>query len=98
MSQTDKLANGPELTEEAAKGIPKIDCYGSADEIVLLCDMPGVKPTDLHVRIENSQLHLFGNVAARSMPGQCISREYDISHFSRTFPLASVVDPDKISA
>jgi HSP20 family protein len=98
MSQTDKLAKDPELTDDAAEAIPKIDSYGTADEVVLLCDMPGVKAADLHVRIEHGQLHLFGKIAARSMPGDCINREYDISRFSRAFPIASVVDTDKISA
>jgi HSP20 family protein len=75
-----------------------VDIYESADEIVLQCDMPGVKPQDLDVRFEKGELSLFGKVQPRQAPAEYAAEEYGVGDFYRSFTIAREIDPEKISA
>lgn len=77
---------------------PRIDIYETADEVVLLCDIPGCKPADVEVRYEKGELSLYGKVAPRPMPGEFIAEEYGIGDFYRTFSIAPEIDSDRIAA
>ena len=45
---------------------PRFDVWETKDELVLLGDLPGVKPEDLDIRYENQELSIHGKVAAQS--------------------------------
>ena len=105
MPETNALANkaGGEVTApEATRGgvyyTPRVDIYESADEVVLQCDMPGVKPQDVDVRFERGELSLHGKVESRQTPAEYLTEEYGVGDFYRSFAIAPDIDADKISA
>ena len=78
---------------------PVVDIDETTDEVVLLCDMPGVKPADVDVQVENRELTLHGKVAPRSITkGSLVESEFAESNFHRTFAIAPEIDIDKIAA
>jgi HSP20 family protein len=105
MAQTSavlKKEAGAVATPEATRGgiyyTPRVDIYETADEVVLLCDMPGVKPEDLEVKFDKGELNLYGKVAPRPLSGAFVAEEYGIGDFYRTFSIAPEIDSTKIAA
>jgi HSP20 family protein len=88
----------PEATRGGIYYIPRVDIYESTDEVVLQCDMPGVKPQDVDVRFEKGELSLHGKVQARQAPAEYLEEEYGVGDFYRSFAVAPEIDADKISA
>jgi HSP20 family protein len=97
-----KKEAGEVTTPEATRGgiyyTPRVDIYESADEVVLQCDMPGVKPQDVDLRFERGDLSLYGKVQLRQAPTEYLDEEYGIGDFYRAFGIGSEIDADKISA
>jgi HSP20 family protein len=97
-----KKAAGEVTTPEATRGgiyyTPRIDIYESAAEVVLQCDMPGVKPQDVDVRFEKGELSLYGKVQPRQVPAEYLDEEYGVGDFYRSFAISPEIDADKISA
>jgi HSP20 family protein len=93
---------GEVTTPEATRGglyyTPRVDIYESADEVVLQCDMPGVKPQDVDVRFEKGELSLHGKVQPRQAPAEYLEEEYGVGDFYRSFAVAAEIDADKIAA
>jgi HSP20 family protein len=88
----------PETTRGGIYYTPRVDIYESADEVVLQCDMPAVKPQDVDVRFEKGELSLYGKVQARPVPAQYLEEEYGIGDFYRSFAISPEIDATKISA
>jgi HSP20 family protein len=88
----------PETTRGGIYYTPRIDIYENAEEVVLLCDMPGVKPQDLDIRFEKGELSLYGKVQPRPAPADYLEEEYGIGDFYRSFTIGPEIDADKISA
>ncbi len=88
----------PEATRGGIYFTPRVDIYESPDEVVLQCDMPGVKPQEVDVRFEKGELSLHGKVHARPAPAEFVQEEYGIGDFYRSFAIAPEIDTDKISA
>ena len=88
----------PEATRRGIYYTPRVDIYESGEEVVLLCDMPGVKAQDLDVRFEKGELSLFGKVEPRQEPAEHLLDEYGVDDFYRSFTIAPDVDANKISA
>ena len=68
MPETNALVNkeagevtAPEATRGGIYYTPRVDIYESAEEVVLQCDMPGVKPQDVDVRLEKGELVIRGD-------------------------------------
>ncbi len=100
-SPTRKESNeitAPETTRGGTYYTPRTDIYETEDEIVLSCDMPGVKPQDLDVRFERGELSLHGKVAPRGPSGAFLQQEYGIGDFYRSFSIQPEIDVEKISA
>jgi HSP20 family protein len=88
----------PEATRGGIYYTPHLDIYESADEVVLQCDMPGVKPQDVDVSFEKGELSLYGKVQPRQSPAEYLDEEYGVGDFYRSFAIAPEIDSDKISA
>lgn len=91
-------ATVPEATRDGSSYRPPVDIYETADEVTLLCDMPGVRPQDLDVRFEKGELNLFGKVEVRSAPADYLLAEYGVGDFGRSFTIGSEVEAAQISA
>jgi len=97
-----KKESGEVMQPEATRGgilyTPRVDIYESADEVVLECDLPGVKPHDVDLRFEKGELRLYGKVQPRQVPAEYLDQEYGVGDFYRFFAIAPEIDADKISA
>lgn len=105
MAETTTLAKkeAQEITPaETMRGgvyyTPRVDIYETADELLVCCDLPGVKPADVELRFENGELSLYGKVFPRPRPGTYLLEEYGIGDFYRSFSINTEVNADKIGA
>jgi HSP20 family protein len=88
----------PEATRGGIYYTPRVDIYETADEVVLQCDVPGVKPQDVDVRFEKGELSVCGKVQPRPAPAEYLDQEYGVGDFYRSFAIAPEIDSGKISA
>jgi HSP20 family protein len=88
----------PESTWGGVYYTPRVDIFESAEEMVVACDMPGVKPADLNVHFENGELILHGKVLPRQSPAAFDVNEYGVGDFYRSFTINGAFDPSKIVA
>jgi len=98
VKQSAGAATAPEATRDGIYFTPRVDIYESADEVVLQCDMPGVRPQDLELRFEKGELSLYGKVQPRRVPAVYLDEEYGVGDFQRSFSIGPEVDADQISA
>ena len=79
---------------------PAVDIYETEKEIVLKADLPGVKLSDVDIRVENNTLTVRGerNFETEVKEDNYTRVERSYGAFSRSFALPSSVDADKISA
>jgi len=93
-TQTLEPVNGAAAPAPAADAAtlaltPRVDVLETEDELVVLADMPGVRPDDVDVRFENGELTVHGRrTSARS----------NVTGYFRSFRLTEQVAADKIEA
>jgi len=79
---------------------PPVDIYESEHELVVKADLPDVDPKELDIRVENNVLTLRGERKFEKKVNEDnylrIERTYGA--FSRSFSLASTVNPEAIKA
>lgn len=80
--------------------IPQVDILEQDDRLLLLADMPGVKPDQLEITYERGELTIYGQVTPRQDPTQntYVSREYGVGDFYRAFQIGEGIDASGISA
>jgi HSP20 family protein len=88
----------PEATRGGIYYTPRVDIYESADEVVLQCDMPGVRPQDVDLRFAKGELSLYGKVQVRQAPAEYLEEGYGVGDFYRSFAIAPEIDADRIVA
>jgi len=79
---------------------PSIDLYETGDAFVLEADLPGVKPEDVTVEVENSDLVLQGwrTLEKVETHGQFHTMERSSGQFMRRMKLPESVDKEAIKA
>jgi len=77
---------------------PRVDIVESEDELTLFADMPGVRPEDVDIQLDNGELTLHGRCAPRPQGANCLVAEYGVGDFHRSFALGEAVDAGKITA
>lgn len=78
---------------------PVVSVRETADAVLLVAELPGVKADQLHLSVNEGVLTLHGQVAAATRSGfQPAHREYDEADFRRAFTLPDNVDAGAISA
>ncbi|HEX3148340.1 MAG TPA: Hsp20/alpha crystallin family protein [Gemmataceae bacterium] len=94
----DREFPATENGEAAVVTRPRVDILETEQEVLLLADLPGVKPSDVDVRFENGELSVHG----RRNPAHADKRralwEYEPAHYHRSFRLTEDVAADKIEA
>jgi HSP20 family protein len=88
----------PETIKNGVCFTPRVDIYETAEEFVVLGDMPGVKPENLELKIEKSELSLHGKVEPRPEPMELLTGEYGIGDFFRLLTIPPEVDAGRITA
>ena len=78
---------------------PNVDILEAPDELLLLADMPGVKPDEIDVRFEDGELTIRGPAAPRQNPEtNYLLMEYGVGDFYRTFRVSEQINAAKIRA
>lgn len=79
--------------------IPALDIYESEQGLVLEADLPGVRPEDLEIRVEDNVLHLYGKVTWPIGPdARLVHEEVRAEDFYRSFILSEEVETEQITA
>ena len=80
----------PDLPEDVAE---------QADELLVLADVPGAKSEAIDVDFEDGMLEIRAPVAIPECKnGTCLSHEYGIGDYYRSFRVTEAIDATKISA
>jgi len=93
----DAAGNGSSATAEWA---PMVDIKEEADKFVLHADLPGVKPEEIDVSMENGVLTIKGEkqTEAKTEKEGYKRVERTFGSFYRRFSLPDTANPDAISA
>ena len=92
---------GAETESFAAGGfVPAVDIYEDAQRIALKLEIPGVKQSDLDIRVENQTLTVKGErrFEAEEKEENFHRIERRFGSFVRSFTLPQTVDPETIKA
>lgn len=95
---TSRESNATENGEVGAVTRPRVDVLETEMELVLLADLPGVRPSEVDVRFENGELTIHGRRTSSHPNTKRVLWEYEPTHYHRTFRLAEVVATEKIDA
>lgn len=101
--QLTQLMRGPHLySVEQSQGTwaPAVDIYETPKSFVLTAELPGVKNSDIDIKVIDGTLILRGERHwERDVPGEHIHRlESSYGKFERTFSLSEQIDAESISA
>ena len=79
---------------------PVVDIYEGKDAIFVKAELPGVKPDDVHIHVENNLLTLSGERRLENVDdGEGYHRvESTYGAFTRSFQLPNTVNPESIDA
>ncbi len=80
--------------------VPPVDVFESQDQIKLVAELPGVRPEDVKISLENNVLTLRGEKQqiAEEQTERVHRYERAYGTFERTFTLPSTVDAEQIEA
>jgi HSP20 family protein len=97
-AQKQELA-GAEATRPGRLFTPAVDILETKDAIMVLADMPGVKPDGLSIDLRENVLTINGAVDETvAEDQQMLFHEYDTGSFHRQFRLSNAIDQAKIDA
>ena len=89
----DRFAPGP------SGWIPPVDVHETADEYVIMAELPGLGRSDVEIQVHEGHLTISGHRPARDVPCEQYHRvERGHGSFSRTFELPLPVDGDRVTA
>jgi HSP20 family protein len=97
-SVKDREFPAQENGEAAVVARPRVDIVETEQELILLADLPGVRPTDVDVRFENGELTIHGRRTPINAGKRRALWEYEPAHYHRAFRLTEDVAADRIEA
>jgi HSP20 family protein len=77
---------------------PSVDVRANEDEVVFVCDVPGVKQEDLEVTVDNQVLTLKGTRRFESKEGEQVMLGRAYGAFERAFTLPDYLDDGNLDA
>jgi HSP20 family protein len=72
--------------------------HASDDEVVFVCDVPGIKPDDLEVTLENHVLTLKGTRRFGGKENEQVMLGRAYGSFNRSYTLPEYVDDENLTA
>jgi len=97
--QEVEIVEGAERTHSGRVFTPRVNIYETADEIVVVADMPGVDESDIDIVLENTELKISGYVKGFQPDGYTLAyHEYGIGDYERSFVLSEHIDRNRIEA
>jgi HSP20 family protein len=81
-------------------GLVPMDVYATDDDFVLEANLPGVKPEEVDITVENNTLTISGEAhsSRKEEEGATILQEIRRGRFTRTLTLPAGLEPDKAKA
>lgn len=99
-NETFARAFGDQKEVSLRTWVPPVDICETEDSLVLKAELPGIKPDDVEIRVEDNTLHLKGErkfeKEVKDENVHQVERSYGT--FSRSFSLPSSIDSDKVKA
>lgn len=77
---------------------PPCDVYESAEEFLLVTDLPGVSREDLVIQVEQSELIVEAHQSSPMLQGKVLSNELAPSEYRRRFALPAAVEAERVEA
>jgi HSP20 family protein len=98
-----KEAHSPAASEGLRAGtrwyVPAVDITETDEELLLVAELPGVKPEDLDIQYQGGELSITGQVTPSYPPNaRFLLSEYAAGGYSRSFELGETIDSARISA
>jgi len=89
-----------ERTRDRWTYTPNVDILESADELLLLADVPGVKAEDVDIQYERGLLTIHAKVEPRQDESATsyLLREYGVGDYCRSFQIGEGIDTEEIKA
>ena len=78
--------------------IMPIDVYSTDDAIVLVADVPGLKPEDLSITLEGDTLTIRGELKPAAEQRNYLIRERMSGKFERTLTISTPINNEKVEA
>jgi len=100
-TQKEELAavEESERTRDRRCYIPRTDIYETADEIVVVSDVPGVDKNAIDVTLEKNILTINAYLDNEEPQGYSLAySEYEVGDFQRSFRISDEIDREKIEA
>jgi|tagenome__1003787_1003787.scaffolds.fasta_scaffold20518217_2 HSP20 family protein len=96
----DRLFGDFASDQSGAVWSPSIDVIRNDDELIVKADVPGFKPEEIDVEIDDGALVLAGrhDEQQENREGNMLRRERRFGAFSRVIPLPSDADKDTVEA
>lgn len=96
--EMDRLFNERFFRTENRPMLLPIDAYMTDDALVLVADVPGLNPEDIHITFEGDTLTIRGEYKAENGNKNYLLRERMTGKFERVLTINTPVDSDKIEA
>ena len=87
----------PERVEQRSTVAPRVDVYEDANELLLLCDVPGATKESVSIQLDKGQLTIEARRGDETT-GTSLIREYRPSDYARVFSVPQGIDAAKIDA
>jgi HSP20 family protein len=97
---TDLMGPWAEGSSLAASWLPPVDVFEGKEALKIVAELPGVKPEDVKISLENRTLTLKGEKkqVAEETSEKVHRYERAYGSFERTFTLPGTVNPEQIQA
>lgn len=94
--------NAPQKTGEPTRNgfffTPRVDIFETDQELVMMADLPGVRPEDVDLRYERGELVLHGKVQPPAAGRRYLMNEYETGDYYRAFSIHESIDHTRIEA
>jgi HSP20 family protein len=99
VKEKQELSTPAEQTTPGLVFQPAVDIFETETALVLLADMPGVKPDGLNIDLRDDTLTIDGDVAPfETAAEEDILVEYEVGKYYRKFSLSEIIDQGRIDA
>jgi len=100
MSETTLTTPPQNDTQAESRGYrPQVDIYETADQFVVVADVPGASDQDIELSLEKDVLSLHAKVAEPQFGGfEARWRGYGVGDWKRSFRITEAVDREGIDA
>jgi HSP20 family molecular chaperone IbpA len=87
----------PERVQQRSTVAPRVDVYENANELLLLCDVPGATRESVSIQLDKGQLTIEASRKDEAT-GSPLVGEYRPSDYARVFSVPQGIDAAKIDA